>query len=61
MQTGKIERFPIVAMGSDFWGTVQSLRDAAISEGTIDEGDRDLFDTTDNVEEAVRLLAQSAK
>lgn len=57
-QTGKIERFPIVAMGTEFWSSVQNLRKAAIAEGTISEEDRGLFHMTNDVDEAVRLLAQ---
>ena len=58
VQTGKIERFPIVAMGTAFWSSVRYLREAAIAEGTISEEDRSIFHSTDDVEEAIRLLAE---
>lgn len=58
MQTGKMVNFPIVAMGSDFWGKIEALRDVALAEGTISESDRALFFRTDDVEEAVRELAR---
>ncbi len=58
VQTGKIERFPLVAMGTEFWSNIANLRDAAIAEGTIDEADRGMFHRTDDVEEALRILAQ---
>ena len=57
VQTGKIRRFPIIAMGSDFWLHMVKLRDAAILEGTISESDQALYSQTDDVEEAIRLLA----
>ena len=57
IQTNKIERFPIVAMGSEFWAKIATFRDAAIAEGTIDETDNQLFDVSDDVEETIRLLA----
>jgi predicted Rossmann-fold nucleotide-binding protein len=38
-------------------GKIGAFRDAAIAEGTIDESDRELFTRTDDVEEAIRLLA----
>jgi uncharacterized protein (TIGR00730 family) len=57
IQTGKIERFPLIAMGSDYWLNMVSLRDAAIATGTISEDDRDLYARTDDVEEALALLA----
>lgn len=59
IQTGKIHRFPIIAMGSDFWLNMVSLRDAAIAEGTISETDRELYARTDDVEEAIRLLHEA--
>jgi uncharacterized protein (TIGR00730 family) len=58
IQTGKIRRFPLIAMGSDFWLNMTSLRDAAIAEGTIGEADLEVYARTDDVEEALRLLAR---
>ena len=60
VQTGKIERFPIIAMGSDFWLNIASLRDAAIAEGTIAESDQELYFRTDDVEEALKILSERA-
>lgn len=56
IQTGKIEKFPLVAMGREFWQNISALRQAAVVEGTISESDPDLFSSTDDVEEALRLL-----
>ena len=61
VQTGKIRRFPIIAMGSDFWLNLVKLRDAAILEGTISESDQALYTQTDDVDEAIRLLAAAGK
>ena len=58
IQTGKIRRFPLIAMGSDFWLNMTSLRDAAIAAGTIGEADLEVYARTDDVEEALRLLAR---
>jgi hypothetical protein len=58
IQTGKIHRFPIIAMGSEFWLNIVSLRDAAIAEGTIDDSDQELYFRTDDVEEALVILAR---
>ncbi len=57
VQTGKIERFPLVAMGRDFWSAIDALENAAVAEGTIHASDRALFALTDDPDEAVRLLA----
>ncbi len=57
IQTGKIERFPIVAMGSDFWEPLRGFTiDSMLREKTIDDSDRELFTLTDSVEEAVAAI-----
>ena len=56
IQTGKIQRFPLIAMGSDFWLSIVSLRDAAIAAGTISESDQQLYVRTDDVDEVIRIL-----
>lgn len=54
IQTGKLTRFPIVAMGVAFWEPVrQLLRDTMVPQGLIDEADLRLVKLTDNVAEAV--------
>ncbi|MCL4686495.1 TIGR00730 family Rossman fold protein [Myxococcota bacterium] len=53
IQTGKIRRFPLVAMGTDYWGPILStLGRQALREGTISEGELGVF-STDSAEEAV--------
>jgi uncharacterized protein (TIGR00730 family) len=57
MQTGKIESFPIVAMGSQFWQPLRDfIRQTLIVEGTIATGDLDLVHVTDSPEEAVDII-----
>ncbi len=47
-QTGKIENFPIALCGSKFWGPMLGwLRETLLAEGTISEGDLDLFKIMD--------------
>ena len=61
MQTRKIDSFPIVAMGTDFWRHMGTfMQDALLAEKTIDEADTELFDLTDSVEEAVELVQSKA-
>ena len=53
IQTGKLQRFPIVLMGSDYWTPItQAIREVMLSEGTLTEGEIDTF-LTDSPEEAV--------
>ena len=57
MQTEKIESFPIVGMGSRFWGALDDfVRNSLLSEGTISPSDLDLFQSTDSVDEAIRIV-----
>jgi uncharacterized protein (TIGR00730 family) len=57
MQTDKIDQFPVVVMGRDFWERFREFADnSLIKEGTIGRDDLDLFRVTDSVEEAVEMV-----
>ncbi|MDO5711741.1 MAG: TIGR00730 family Rossman fold protein [Micrococcales bacterium] len=57
VQTGKVTRFPIVLMGSDYWtGLLDWLRRSALEHGTISAHDIDLIEVTDDVGEAVQII-----
>ncbi|MGD9141569.1 MAG: TIGR00730 family Rossman fold protein [bacterium] len=57
MQTAKIEHFPIITMGNDFWGHLRNfIKNSLIAEGTVNEQDLDLFQSTDDPEEAVSII-----
>ena len=61
VQTGKIENFPIVLMGSDYWSPIlAALKDRLLSYGTIDPPDFDLLHVTDSAEEAVDYIREVA-
>ena len=56
IQTGKLQRFPIVLMGSDYWTPItQAIREVMLGEGTLTEGEIDTF-LTDSPEEAVAYI-----
>src|SRR4029453_12171392 len=58
-QTGKIQTFPVVAMGRSFWHPPAGfLRGSLLAEGTIDERDLSLLRITDSVDEAVAGMRQ---
>ncbi|MEH3034044.1 MAG: TIGR00730 family Rossman fold protein [Aeromicrobium erythreum] len=53
-QTGKVTAFPVVLMGTEYWGGMISwLRDTMLPDGKIGEKDLDLLLLTDDVDEAV--------
>lgn len=57
IQTGKLDCFPVVVMGGEFWDRVRVFfRDSLIGEGTISREDLDLFHQTDSVEEAIAVV-----
>ncbi len=60
MQTGKLERFPIVSMGGDFWDSLRKFaRETMFETGTIDAGDFELVQQAASAAEAVALIANA--
>jgi hypothetical protein len=57
VQTRKVTSFPIVCLGTDYWGgLVDWLRESVASRGNISTADIDLLQVTDDPAEAVRLV-----
>jgi hypothetical protein len=57
IQTRKIQRFPLVLFGSDYWGgLVEWLRRQVLAHGNIDPADLDLLTITDSPEETCATL-----
>ncbi len=57
IQTGKSTRFPVVLMGTQYWGgLVDWLRETMLSAGNISPDDLDLFHLTDDPVAAVRIV-----
>jgi len=57
IQCQKIERFPVVLMGGDFWGHLRTfVQNSMITEGTISPEDLDLAQLVDSPEDAVKLI-----
>jgi len=57
VQTRKVTSFPIVLMGTEYWGGLFDwLRGAVLEAGTVSARDIDLLHLTDDVTEAVRIV-----
>jgi uncharacterized protein (TIGR00730 family) len=57
VQTGKIERFPLVAMGKSYWqGLLDFISETMFREGTAERGEVGHFLVTDSVPEAVEHI-----
>lgn len=62
VQTGKVTRFPIVLVGTDYWsGVVDWLRETVVDHGCISPGDMDLIELTDDIEYAVDVMVRARK
>ena len=60
-QTGKIDHFPVVLFGTDYWaGLLEWLREKALANGLISPEDLDMLSFTDDPEEAAHI-ATAAK
>jgi len=59
VQTGKLERFPIISMGGDFWTQLRTFaRDVMLKEGVISLQDVDFIHDVATPEEALALIQQ---
>jgi uncharacterized protein (TIGR00730 family) len=61
IQTEKIDRFPVVLMGTDFWAPlIDWMRQVMLTDfGNISPEDLDLFRLTDDVEEGVDFIRRT--
>jgi hypothetical protein len=58
IQTGKVERFPIVLIGMDYWRPLLEFLRRMVDACTIDAADLELLLVTDDVEEAVQHVGR---
>ena len=57
IQTGKIQMFPVVLFGSDYWGEmIDWIKGEVLADGMIASRDLDLLHITDDVDDAVRSV-----
>jgi uncharacterized protein (TIGR00730 family) len=60
VQTGKITRFPIVLVGTDYWaGLLSWIRDRALADGKISAGDEELLTVVDDPAEVVSIIKRA--
>jgi uncharacterized protein (TIGR00730 family) len=62
MQTGKIEQFPIVVMGTSFWENMRGfMQNSLLKEATISNEDLGLWDNADSPKEVVLLIQKGLR
>jgi uncharacterized protein (TIGR00730 family) len=60
IQTKKIQQFPIVIMGTDYWRELLGFLQKMSENGMISESDLNLIYATDSVEEAIEHIRRNA-
>src|SRR5258706_5118448 len=57
IQTGKIGRFPIVLVGTEYWsGLMKWIKEKLITEKNVDEDDLNLFRIFDTADDSVKYI-----
>ncbi|MCC7258673.1 MAG: TIGR00730 family Rossman fold protein [Gammaproteobacteria bacterium] len=60
IQNQKLERFPVVAIGGQFWQSLRGfLDDTLVREGTVDARELSMLSLTDDVAEAVAIIRRA--
>jgi uncharacterized protein (TIGR00730 family) len=62
IQTHRLDDFPVILFGRDYWdGLVRWMRDTLLAHGAVSEGDLARLLVTDDPDEAVERLAETAR
>jgi uncharacterized protein (TIGR00730 family) len=62
IQTGKIRHFPIILVGSEFFGGLLAwIRSRLLADGMVSEDDLDLIVVTDDPAEVVEIIRRGAR
>ena len=59
IQTRKLERFPVISMGGEFWTQLYGFtRNVMLQQGVVSQEDLELFHDARTVEETLRIIRQ---
>lgn len=62
VQTKKIEKFPIILVGKDYWrGLVEWFQSTLLTNNAVDPEDMDIFTLVDEVEDVCAIIRQCRK
>ncbi|MGA5301896.1 TIGR00730 family Rossman fold protein [Nucisporomicrobium flavum] len=60
VQTRKVTRFPVILMGTEYWGGLFDwIKQRLLADGKVSADDLDLITVTDDVEEAVKMIVDA--
>lgn len=60
IQTGKMERFPVIIIGEEYYRHIREHLEKMLAEGTVSPADLELVLFTDSVDEAMQWLNEKA-
>lgn len=61
VQTKKVTSFPVILMGSEFWGPmVEWIKTTMLTDGKISASDVDLIHVSDDIDETIKILVEAA-
>jgi hypothetical protein len=61
IQTRKVRHFPVLLVGTDFWGPMAAwIQERLVEDKLISPGDVDLFRCTDDLDEVIAVCAAAA-
>jgi len=62
IQTGKVRHFPVLLVGSDWWGGMLDwMRERMLKDAKVGPGDLDLMQVTDDPREVVDVICAGAE
>ena len=62
IQTGKIEHFPVVLIGRDYWrGLMTWIASTVLAEGKVSPEDLELATITDDLDEVVDVIVKRSQ
>ncbi len=57
VQTGKIEKMPVILFGSEYWKSIDELlHKELLSRGVVDKEDLNLYTITDDADEVINII-----
>ena len=60
VQTGKIDHFPIILFGRDYWsGLLEWVRSNVVEHGNVSPKDLELIQVCDDIDEVVEIISES--
>ena len=60
LQTGKIENFPVVLIGTAYWRPLETMLREMVTQGAVSAADLDLLMITDDLDRAVGYIREHA-